>query len=752
MIGQERQDQQQDWIILQTKSEAAKADYFDSIFFQGNGYVGVRGFQDEYITCEDYHRTTFINGVYEYIKKDISDMVNTPNFFSIEISTMGKSEKLSTVTSADCVDGSYKRSLNLEDGVLSKKFQSRLEDGTLDVSIDRFLSMADTHLAVQRLSLTSIDFEGDIEVTFSIDGNVRNNTIHDEQLKSEKNPVFLLAPVRYEKHDDYLLLVEKTPYSEITLAEAMCIEISPDTQVLQVTSSVLENSRNLSYHIRIHITPGQKAVLCKKVCVCTSRDPEVWVDPAEECIKKILQTASLSWNILFSSHSAAWAQRWADSDIQIVGDKRSQLEVRFAIYNLIVNYPVNDPKCSIGARGLTHGRYKGCYFWDTEIYMLPFYLLTNPESAKNLLKYRHNTLNMARASARDFNLSGARYSWMCTSDGSEQCETWDTGSSEIHITADIAYAVDQYWRITGDDDFVAQYGLEMLVEICRYWVSRFSYDANTETYNLLWVKGPNEYGGVTVNNTFTISLAIYGFETAKKMLQMVKEKYPELYQATCKNTSFREDEILKWNQIALHIHISYDNARNLLLEDDLFMLGEPVDISCLKTDNQPLYKKISFDRLQRMRVLKQADILLLMGLLPEKFTDAQKRAAWEFYEPITLHDSTLSFGTHSWVGAMFGYDEKAFDYFQKSAGIDLRNIMNNTAEEGLHLAAFGSTWMTVVFGFAGLSLRGGEILLNPHLPDSWKSISFPFFYKNKKYLCRVDREDATAKTLVQEVS
>lgn len=751
MTGKERQDQK-DWIILQTKPEAAEDDYFDSIFFQGNGYVGVRGFQDEYITCEDYLRTTFINGVYEYIKKDISDMVNTPNFFSMEIGNISKMEEPSPVTSADCVDGTYRRSLNLENGVLSKRYQARLEEGTLEVSIDRFLSMADTHLAVQRLSVSSIDFEGDIEVIFSIDGNVRNNTIHDEQLKSEKNPVSLLAPVRYEKHDDYLLLVEKTPYSEITLAEAMCVEISPDTLVLQAVSSIQETERKLSCRIRIHLAPGEKADLCKKVYIFTSRDPQEWADPAEECSKKILQAASASWNTLYSNHAAAWMMRWADSDIQIEGDNRSQLELRFAIYNLIANYPENDPKCSIGARGLTHGRYKGCYFWDTEIYMLPFYLLTHPDSAKNLLMYRYNTLDAARAEARRFNLSGARYSWMCTSDGKEQCETWDTGASEIHITADIAYAVDLYWRVTGDDDFAAQYGLEMLIEICRYWVNRFSYDAKTDTYNLLWVKGPNEYGGVTINNTFTVSMAAYGFESAKRMLQMVQDNYPDLYTAVTEKIHFKEDEILKWNQISLHLHISYDSDKNLLLEDDLFMLAEPVDISLHKIGDRPLYKTVSFDRLQRLRVLKQADVLLLMGLLPERYTEIQKKAAWDFYEPITLHDSTLSFGTHSWVSAMFGYEEKAFEYFQKSAGIDLRNLMKNTAEEGLHLAAFGSTWMTVVFGFAGLSVRGKEILLNPHLPASWDSISFPFIYKNRKYFCRVDRDGASVKTVLQEVS
>lgn len=727
-----------DWIILQTKFDTSEADFYDSIFFQGNGYVGVRGFQDEIDTCEDFQRTTFMNGVYEYIKKDISDMVNTPNFFSMNINIISSSKETLPVSPADCEKGTYSRSLDLSNGVLAKTYRYQAAAGTLDVSTDRFLSMDDVHLAVQRVTLASIDFEGDVEVVFSIDANVRNNTIHDEQLKKEMNPVSLLTPVRFDKCGEALRIVEKTPYSEITLAEAMCIDISHDTTVRQVISSISEEKKNIDFRILIHLVPGQKAVLCKKISVCTSRDPELWEDTEAACINILSRAESTSWDTLYQNHLAAWKIRWADSDIRIEGDDKSQLELRFAIYNLIANYPENDPRSSIGARGLTHGRYKGCYFWDTEMYMLPFFLLTNPESARNLLMYRYNTIDAARAEAKRFNLNGARYSWMCTSDGREQCETWDTGSSEIHITADIAYAADLYWRVTGDNEFVARYGAEMLIEISRYWVSRFSYDAASDRYNLLWVKGPNEYGGVTVNNTFTVTLAVYGFETAKRMLQMTKSLFPDLFRDVVGKTHFREEEILEWNQMSSRIHISYDNDKNLLLEDDLFMLAEPVDISLLKTNSQPLYKTVCFDRLQRMRVLKQADIILLMGLLPEKYTDEQKRAAWEFYEPITLHDSTLSFGTHSWVGAMLGYDEKAFAYFKKSSGLDLNNLMNNTAEEGLHLAAFGGAWMTVVFGFAGLSVRGEEIGLKPHLPALWKSITFNFRYRNRKYLCKVD--------------
>jgi len=738
------------WIIRQTKFDASEADFYDSVLFQGNGYIGVRGFQDEYNTCEDYLRTTFMNGVFEYIKKDISDMVNTPNFFSMTIKTVNPSGKLCTVTPADSTEGSYDRYLDLSDGVLSKTYLSQTAEGTMQVSIDRFLSMDNVHLAAQRLTLASADFDGTAEVTFTIDGNVRNNTVHDEQLKKEMNPVSLLTPVSSGTTGEYQFLVEKTAYSGITLAEAMCIEISPDTEIQHLESFAGEDRRSVSCCIRLRLHPGQKTVLCRKVSVCTSRDPEQWEDPEAAC-KKILEGALvLPWSSLYAVHSDAWGKRWEDSDIRIEGDDGSQLALRFAIFNLTANYPPDDPFCSIGARGLTHGRYKGCYFWDTEMYMLPFFILTNPGSAKNLLMYRYNTLDTARSEAKRFNLKGARYSWMSTPDGVEQCETWDTGSSEIHITADIAYAVDLYWRITGDNEFAARYGLEMLIEISRYWVSRFCYDEASDTYNLLWVKGPNEYGGVTVNNTFTVSLAVYGFETALKMIQMSKDQFPDLYREVIDRTEFREEEIHKWNHMSSRVHINYDSNRNLLLEDDLFMLAEPVDISILKPDDQPSYKTICFDRLQRLRVLKQADILLLMGLLPERYTDDQKKAAWEFYEPITLHDSTLSFGTHSWVGAMFGYEKKAFDYFQKSAGLDLRNLMKNTAEEGLHLAAFGATWMTAVFGFAGLSLRTGKIEVNPRLPAGWKSISFHFKYKNAGYHYFADHNGAEVRNVQQE--
>lgn len=752
MTEMEKRNQQNNWIIRQTKFDESEADYSDSIFFQGNGYVGARGFQDECITCEDYKRTTFINGVFEYIKTNITDMVNTPNFFSMEIHAADQEGEIRPVTPAAAIDGTYSRTLDLRTGVVSKTYRTMTAGGTLEVNIDRFLSLQDVHLALQRLNLVSVDFEGDLEVILSIDGDVRNNTIHDEQLKKETNPVSLLECMRCETAGDFLLLTERTRESGITLAEAAGIDVSPESHAAEITSCISESGRCISCRVRLHLAPGETAVICKKVCICTSRDPESWEDPEKACLIRLAGVSSSDWNELSAQNASAWASRWADSDIVVEGDDKSQLELRFAAANLIANYPVNDPNCSIGARGLTHGRYKGCYFWDTEIYMLPFYLLTNPESARNLLMYRYNTLDASRAEAKRFNLSGARYSWMCTLDGREQCETWDTGSSEIHITADIAYAVDLYWRVTGDDAFAAEYGLEMIIEICRYWLSRFSYDDKTGKYNLLWVKGPDEYGGVTVNNTYTVTMAVYGFDTAGRMLETVKGQYPEQYRKLTAKINFREEELAAWEKLTGNVCTGYDDDAGLVLEDDLFMLTEPVDIASMKLGDQPLYKTVCFDRLQRMRVLKQADVLLLMALLPEKYSAEEKQAAWNFYEPITLHDSTLSFGSHSLTGAMFGYTGKAYEYFRKSAGLDLEDLMRNTAEEGLHLAAFGGTWMSAVFGFAGLSLRDGTIKFDPHLPASWNSISFPFFFKGRKYIYRADADGASVQQASQEES
>jgi len=319
---------------------------------------------------------------------------------------------------------------------------------------------------------------------------------------------------------------------------------------------------------------------------------------------------------------------------------------------------------------------------------------------------------------------------MCSIDGTEQCDTWDTGCCEVHITADVAYAINQYYEVTGDETFIKDYGAEILIKTARYWKSRFTYSKDSDVYNMLFVKGPNEYGGVTVNNTYTTIMAINNFKLAMKAIDLLKSKYTDDWNKLRQKISFCDCEIEKWKDIIGKAVINYDPQRALYIEDDNFLKLEPINVEELKKNDEPLYKKVSFDRLQRYRVLKQADVILLMTLLPDMFTTEEKNSAWNFYEPITLHDSSLSFGTHALFAARLGLKEKAFEYFIKSSRLDLEDIMHNTGKEGIHFASLGATWQAVIYGFGGVELKNGMISIDPKLPDSWKSLSFKLLYRN----------------------
>lgn len=356
-------------------------------------------------------------------------------------------------------------------------------------------------------------------------------------------------------------------------------------------------------------------------------------------------------------------------------------------------------------------------------------------------------MQAAKEHSLKLDTQGARFPWMASFDGSEQCESWDTGACELHITCDIAYAFDQYVRTTGDLHFLVEQAAELYFETARFWASRYTYDSQRDCYNLLFVKGPDEYCGVSHNNTYTVYLSRYNLELAINTIKYLKDAQPQFLKSLYQKIDFDESEIDKWLDIISKTKTNYIEARRLFVEDDTFMLLEPLDIQKHKKDNIPLYHQICFDRLQRYQVIKQADVILLMALLPTCFSEEQKKAAWDYYEPLTLHDSTLSFGIHALFGAQINRMEKASDYIQKSLYLDLDNIMNNTGTEGLHIAALGATWQAIIFGFAGVSVSDGQIRANPRLPAEWKHISFTLIIKGERVHFSISNDHCEIKAI-----
>lgn len=707
------------WCIEQKAYDAQKEDFYESLFSLGNGYMGTRGFQEESYKREPHERCQFIAGVFDYIKKGITDMVNTPNYFCSVVTVNG--EKM------DFDQGKileYQSILDMKKGILIRDLLWENSKGQITrIKKERFVSLDQIHLAVARYTLIPMNYSGVIALETGIDAGVKNNPISDDQLKENVETVCLLDVKEHKgiKNGGYIKVATKQSGYEIFESYRLKCDVL-DEKI--ISKGIIESDFYIGSRVECKVHEGEAVTFEKVISVYTSRDGMLCAE--NETIELSQQANESGYERLAKSHSKAWEEKWQIADIQIEGDNKLQQAIRYNIFQLIQTNAERDEKVSIGARGIMHGRYKGCYFWDTEIFMLPFFLYTNPVAAKSLLMYRYHSLEGARANAKDLNLEGVKFPWMSATEGREQCESWDTGSCEVHINADIPYAIEHYYKATGDNEFLLRYGAQIYIETARYWKSRFTYDAVADVYNMIFVKGPNEYGGATVNNTYTTYMALHNFKLAMNTILWMKKLGQ--WEPLKEKLQFEDIELEKWQKIIDKAVIHYDQEKNLYIEDSLFYQLEPIELDRYKESAVPLYKKVCFDRLQRYRVLKQADVILLMTLLPAEFNQQEKLAAWQTYEPITLHDSTLSFGTHAIMASMLGLDEKAYEYLEKSVYLDLDNLMENTDVEGIHSAALGISWQAIVFGIAGLAIEEDGLVLKPRLPKKWQGISFKFVY------------------------
>lgn len=682
----------------------------ESIFSQGNGYMGTRGYRPDQRGAHPAWRSTFLAGFYEYVKPGITDLVNHPDFSGIQFRLNGTDSESHTVSD-------FLQTLDLRCGLVTWAYILTDRAGNQTrVKQEKFLSMADRHLAAIRVSLTPVNWSGTLELSGGIDARVENLPVSDDQLTENVEFVKMWSDVRTEPRPAGGQLTAQTRISHRQIAQSYLFsgKGSLKTEAADEWVTTTINAR---------LSQGMTWVGEKRIAVASFRDG----DAGEIVKEKSEELKDTTFDELLTESALAWEKIWKQADVQLIGNDEWQGAIRYNIFQLIQAMPYGDTHASIGARGLTHGRYKGCYFWDTEIFMLPFFAYTQPNAAKSLLQYRCHTLPDAVESAKRFSAKGARFSWMASDTGFEQCGTWDTGCCEIHITADIAHAVRQYVELTGDEAFLRDCGTELLLQTARYWVDRFNYVSAEDQYHLLFVKGPDEYCGVTCDDFYTVSMARDHLEQAAAAIKWMEKTYPEDWTVLAEKTGFQPEETEKWMDIAAKVVLR--RRGELWKQDATFDLLEPLDIQAHKDDDAPLYHKIGFDRLQRYQVLKQPAVLMYMALCPEKFSKVEVEAAWNYYEPKTLHDSTLSFGIHALVAARLGYEEKAVHYLEKSLFLDLKNVMKNTAGEGIHTASLGATWQAMVLGFGGLSICNGVLNVENRLPPGIEEMRYRVFHK-----------------------
>lgn len=652
------------WVISQ-KGSGWIDEFCESIFFIGNGRMGIRG----YVSSEPAHRPiqkgVYLAGIFGEIKPGITDFVNLPTPVCEKIYINGAEAELAS---------EIERVLNMKEATLTMRYTLRSGEKTLDIEHQRFLPKEHPALIMQRLVFTpSADM--DISVAGGILLDSCNSPIPDDQTKANTETIQLSQLVSASASENGVCCSFDILGAKLAVMEEVQIQ-SDDFRY--------SHSNETDVVFQTAAQKGTKLVLDKAACILTSRD----VDPRITGIPE-------GWNydLLLDEHKQAWEETWIKCDLNVPAlDDELLTGLRFSMYNLMGSCNAKDPTVSIGARGLSHGRYKGCYFWDTDMFMLPFFLENDLEAAKNLCDYRVRSLPAAKEHSKKMNTAGARYPWMAALDGSEQCETWDIGCSELHITADVAYALDAYCKKSGDEAFYLGKAAEVFVETARFWISRYTYRPETGEVDLLFCKGPDEYCGITNNNLFTNVMVQHNLDLAIQAAADLWEKRPELYHAL----GITQEEIDHMAVVHKAIKWPYDPATGRLRQDETLHLLEPADMDKIKLDAGASYHHVCFDRLQRYKVIKQADVLLLMSRMPHLFTAKQKQEAWEEFEPICLHDSTLSFASHALFALQNGFKEQGFDYLRKALLLDLRDVMGNTGHEGLHLACMGEAWQATM--------------------------------------------------------
>lgn len=708
-----------DWCI-HAQADTFTDAFLESVFFSGNGRMGVRGYAANEIAFRPVSQGLFLAGMFDEIKPGITDFINLPTPVWHKIAINGMAPDLL---------GKVSYTLNLSCGLLTLYYGLDAGGAQIHVTEERFFDPERPGLISQRLSIRAM---APLELTvesgaFSAscncpipDDQVKEN-LETVQLMEELPPTF--APHRctasYKSRTTNLSLVQEMTFMT---GDGWC------------PAPLHRPEMACGFTFSGTADPEHLLVLDKFTVITTSRDKDPRIAPLP---------ADTSWDTLLDAAKISWAKLWKVCAIDLDGDADAQTALRYLCYQMICNCSSRDDTVNIGARGLTHARYKGCYFWDTDLFMMPFYLYLAPTAARNLMAYRVNCLPAAKAYARQMSGAGARYPWMASYDGSEQCESWDIGASEVHITADVVYALNHYVESTGDNAFESE-AYAVYIETARFWLSRYSPDPETGKVNLLFCKGPDEYCGITSNNLYTNFMVRHNLRLAIYAAKTLKTEDPQGYLTL----GLTDGEVQSFQALHDAIKLPRDPKTGHWRTDDTFHLLEPVDLKAIKNGFQASYHNVCFDRLQRYQVVKQADVLLLMTRFPDAFTMQEKLDAWADFEPRCLHDSTLSFASHALFAAQNGLTAPALDYFEKALLLDLRDIMGNTGNEGLHMAGLGETWQAVVFGFAGLHFTENGPELRPQLPKQWKTLSFQFYWKGALYRADIGAGQAPCVTLV----
>jgi maltose phosphorylase len=734
-----------EWQIIEEGLDPHYNKISESVFSIGNGRMGQRAnFEEEY--SGETLRGSYVAGVYypdktrvgwwkngypEYFAK----VLNAPNWIGIHVSI--DNHKLDL---AKCKVEDFKRVLDMRTGLLSRSFAATLPDGKkIRVESKRFCSMANGEVGAIRYAITPLNFSAKGLLSIYVDADVVNkDSNYDEKFWEE---------VYKDASEGRAVVTAQTKKTNFHVTTGMRYQIETDGKKANADRINTELREKFAGNvIQLPLQEGKETVVYKYAAILSSENHPK--DQLVTAANKVLDEAfSKGFDALFDEHAKVWQHKWEESDITIEGDIAAQQGIRFNIFQLMQTYTGEDERLNIGPKGFTGEKYGGSTYWDTEAYCLPFYLSTaEPKVARNLLVYRYKHLEKAIENAKKLGFKdGAAFYPFVTMNGEECHNEWEITFEEIHRTSAMAYAIRDYIEYTGDKNYFTEYGLEVLIGIARFWSQRVNWSAEKSKYVILGVTGPNEYENNVNNNWYTNYLGAWTLRFAQQAVDYVKNSDAKRYNEIVSKTSFKEkEETERWKEIVDKMYYPIDEKRNIILQQDGFMDKEILRVSELKKEDRPLNQKWSWDRILRSCFIKQADVLQGIYLFEDDFDIETIRRNYDFYEPLTVHESSLSPCVHVILASKLGYKSSAYELYLRTARLDLDDY-NNDTEEGCHITSMAGTWMSVVKGFGGMRVRDGKLHFNPFIPDQWKSYSFRIEFRGRVLKIKVSKDGVETK-------
>ena len=718
------------WSIIEEGFDAERVKSSESLFSVGNGAMGQRANFEENYSGETF-QGSYIAGIYYPDKtkvgwwkigypKYFAKVLNAPNWIGINVSINGENLDLNSCSNIK----NFRRELNMQEGWYNRSFEATLQNGTeISVNITRFLSLNLDELGVIKYNIIPINQKATIIFNPYLDSGVTNEDANWEEKFWETLDV--------QHQDNKAFITAKTFKTEFIATTFMQNKLFlNNNEIVQNPSEKVLEKEKIQFTYSIDVDKNQEVSLEKFAGYTVSLNHHNTQTAAEEILQKGID---LGYSQLLIEQKEAWAKIWEMSDITIDGDVKAQQGIRFNIFQLNQTYLGKDSRLNIGPKGFTGEKYGGSTYWDTEAYCIPFYMATKDQQvARNLLTYRYNQLDKAIENAKN-NLgftNGAALYPMVTMNGEECHNEWEITHEEIHRNGAIAFAIFNYYRYTGDYSYIPEKGLEVLIGIARFWHQRATFSSDKNQYMILGVTGPNEYENNINNNFYTNYIAKWCIDYTLEQIQKVGLEYPIDHKRIIEKVQLPDAELQDWKKVASNMYFPYSKEHGIYLQQDGFLDKELVPVADLDKKHRPINQKWSWDRVLRSPYIKQADTLQGFYFFEDHFTKEQLEKHFDFYEPLTVHESSLSPCVHSIQAAVLDKMDMAYKFYLRTSRLDLDDY-NKEVEEGCHITSMAGTWMSIVEGFGGMRVKNDALYFSPKIPKEWQGYSFKINFRNQ---------------------